>query len=247
MISAIIIDDEEKARKSLNSLIQEYCPQVEVAAMEGTVKGGLNAISKHNPDLLFLDIRMQGETSFDLLEQLEEKDFDIIFITAFNEYALKAFKFNAIDYLLKPVNIDELVDAVKKVEEKPHHFSGDRLGNFIESLKNQSNFDKIALPTMEGLNFVQLDNVIRCESKENYTDFHLANGEKILVSRTIKYFDDLLSECGFFRVHRSHLINLRHIQKYFKGEGGYCVMSDGNQVMVSRRKKEEFLSRFAGA
>jgi len=246
LISAIIIDDEEKARKSLNNLLNEYCPQVEVAAMEGTVKNGLKAILKYNPDLLFLDIRMQGETSFDLLEQIENIDFDIIFITAYNEYAIKAFKFNAIDYLLKPVDIGELEEAVKKVENKSQHFSSDRLGNFIENLKSQSGFSKIALPTMEGLNFVQLEDVIRCESAENYTDFYLGNGNKILVSRTIKYFDDLLSENGFFRVHRSHLINLQHIQKYYKGEGGYCIMSDGSQVMVSRRKKEEFLNRFTG-
>ncbi|PCJ87311.1 MAG: DNA-binding response regulator [Flavobacteriales bacterium] len=247
MLTALIIDDEQKARSNLENLLKDYCPNVEVAAKAGTVSEAMNAIGIYQPDFIFLDVRMQGETGFDLLKQIDNPSFDVIFTTAYNEYALKAFRFCAVDYLLKPLNIDELKEAVKKVEEKhSSQFKKERLELFLQGLKDSGNaFSKIALPTMEGLNFVKIQDIIRCESDENYTNFHLTTDEKILVSKTIKYFDELLQDHNFFRTHRSHLINLNHIKKYVKGDGGYAIMSDGCQVVVSRRKKDDFLQKLA--
>ena len=246
MLTAIIVEDEDKARQNLLALLAEYCENVQVPDTAANVKDALVAIEKHSPDVLFLDVKMQGETGFDLLEQIENIDFEIIFTTAHNEYALKAFKFSAVDYLLKPISIDELVNAVKRVEEKKEAgTSHENIKNLLDNLKGAKTFSKIALPTMEGLFFVQVDEVIRFESDESYTYIYLTNKKRVMVSRNIKYFDDLLTEHDFFRVHRSHLINLNHIQKYYKGEGGYLIMADDSEVLVSRRKREEFLNIFS--
>lgn len=248
MIKAVIIEDEEKARSNLMQILNEYCNNVvEVVDAQDSVKSGILAIQQHNPDLVFLDVQMQGETGFDLLEQIDKINFEIIFTTAHNEYAVRAFKFSAIDYLLKPVDIDELINAVAKTGEKiRQHATKERYELVIENLKGQqSTFNKIALPTAEGLIFVQVAEIIRCESEDNYTHFFLVDGERILVSKTIKYFEELLTDQDFFRVHQSHLININHIKEYHKGEGGYAIMSDDSAVIVSRRKKEAFLKRLS--
>ena len=247
MIRAIIVEDEEKARSNLMQILSEYCSNVEVVDAQDNVKSGVQAIQQHSPDLVFLDVHMQGETGFDLLEQIGSIDFEIIFTTAHNEYAVKAFKFSAIDYLLKPVDIDELINAVKKAGDKiKHDATKERYELVIENLKGQkSTFNKIALPTAEGLIFVQVAEIIRCESEDNYTHFFLKDGERILVSKTIKYFEELLTDQDFFRVHQSHLININHIKEYHKGEGGYAIMSDDSAVIVSRRKKEAFLTKLS--
>jgi len=245
MIRTIIIDDEDNARNNLQAILADNCPNVEVAEMQGTVADGIKAIKKHKPDLVFLDVKMQGETGFDLLKGLDEHDFELIFTTAHDEYALKAFKFSAIDYLLKPIDIDELKNAVDKVEDKlSSRNSKARYDLMVNNLKSTNgSFEKIALPTTDGLIFVQRKNIVRCESADNYTTFYLINGEKILVSKTIKYYEELLLEYNFFRVHQSHLINLNHLKQYHKGEGGYAVMTDDSAVIISRRKKESFLKQ----
>ena len=247
MIRAIIIEDEEKARSNLIQMLSDYCKEVEVVDTGENVQFGIQSINKHNPDLIFLDVHMQGETGFDLLEQIEKIEFEIIFTTAHNEYAVKAFKFSAIDYLLKPVDINELVQAVKKARDKiQEDATKERYEMIIENLKDKKNtFNKIALPTADGLIFVQVSNIIRCEAEDNYTHFFLSNGERILVSKTIKYFEELLADQDFFRVHQSHLINIEHIAEYHKGEGGYAIMSDNSSVIVSRRKKESFLAKLS--
>jgi len=245
-LRTLIIDDEEKARENLKSLLTDFCPNVEVVGMKDSVEDGIAGINEIQPDLVMLDIEMSRGTGFDLLEQLPEINFDIIFITAFHQYAIKAFKFSAADYLLKPISIEELQSAVKRVgEKKARQFSKEQFSHFISTVKPAAKpFNKIALPTMDGLLFVKLEEIVQCSSIDNYTQFHLQSGKKILVSKTIKYFDELLSEHNFFRVHRSHLINLDHIKRYIKGEGGYVIMIDDSQIMVSRRKKEPFLRRF---
>lgn len=244
MLRAIIIDDEKKARNNLLNMLNEYCSDVEVLGDEGTISGGIRAIEKIDPDLVFLDVEMQNETGFDLLEKIDDPNFELIFITAHHEYAIKAFKFSAIDYLLKPINIDELVSAVDKVKEKKTtSVSKEKYDVLMENIKDShASFERIALPTSEGLTFVELNELIRCESTANYTFFFLTSGKKILVSKTIKFYDELLSDHKFYRVHQSHLINLMHIKKYVKGEGGYIIMSDDSMVIVSRRRKESFLS-----
>ncbi len=243
MLKTIIVEDEEKASLNLKNILHEYCNNVEVVAMLDTVALGIAAIKKHKPDLVFLDVKMKGETGFDLLEQINDINFEIIFTTAHNEYALKAFKFSAIHYLLKPIDIDQLVSAIERVKEiKDHKFNKMRFDLAIENLKDQKNtFRKIALPTTDGLVFIQIEDIIRCESEDNYTYFFLQKESKILVSKTIKHYEELLVEHNFFRVHQSHLINLNHITKYHKGEGGYASMADGSSVPVSRRKKVAFL------
>ena len=244
MLKTIIVEDEEKARLNLKHILYEYCKNVEVVDMQDGVKSGIASIKKHNPDLVFLDVKMRGETGFDLLEQIGDINFEIIFTTAHNEYALRAFKFSAIHYLLKPIDIDQLVNAVERVKERQNHkFDKSRFDLAIENLKDQKNsFRKIALPTTDGLVFIQIEDIIRCESEDNYTYFFLQNERRILVSKTIKYFEELLVDHNFFRVHQSHLINLNHINKYHKGEGGYATMADGSSVPVSRRKKNSFLT-----
>lgn len=244
MLKTIIVEDEEKASLNLKNILHEYCENVEVVDMQEGVASGIAAIKKHKPDLVFLDVKMRGETGFDLLEQIGDINFEIIFTTAHNEYALKAFKFSAIHYLLKPIDIEQLVDAVQRVKEiKNHKFNKGRFDMAIENLKDQKNtFRKIALPTADGLIFIQIEDIIRCESEDNYTYFFLQNESKVLVSKTIKHYEDLLVEHNFFRVHQSHLINLNHITKYHKGEGGYATMVDGSSIPVSRRKKIAFLN-----
>jgi len=245
-MKTIIIDDEPKARENLTCLLKENCPSVKIVDDKGTVNEGLLSIKKHQPDLLFLDVQMCGETGFDLLEKLNTIDFEVIFTTAHHEYALKAFKFSAVDYLLKPIVIDELKDAVHRASKHTAQQSHTRIQMITETIKNQQNgFDKIALPSADGFLFVERDDIIRCESTDNYTNFYLNNGSKIMVSKTLKHFDDLLSPHNFFRVHQSHLINLIHLKQYHKGEGGYAIMSDDSSVMVSRRKKGEFLDRLS--
>jgi len=246
-LRAIIIDDEKKARNNLLNLLKEYCAEVEVLADESSISSGIKTIEKLDPDLVFLDIEMQNETGFDLLEKIKEPNFDIIFVTAHHEYAIKAFKFSAIDYVMKPIDIDELVQAVEKVQEKKaSRFTKEKFEVLMENMKDpHASFERIALPTSEGLTFVEINDMIRCESTANYTYFFLEGGKKILVSKTIKFYEELLSDHKFYRVHQSHLINLMHIKKYVKGEGGYIIMSDDSMVMVSRRRKESFLSILA--
>ena len=241
-MKTIIIDDEPKARDNLQLLLSEYCPSIHIVASDGNVNAAIRSIETHCPDLIFLDVQMQGETGFDLLEKLETITFEVVFTTAHHEYALKAFKFSAIDYLLKPIDIDELKSAVIRAQKRNGKQIGKRMQIASDTLEQaKSSFNKIALPTSEGFVFIEKNDIVRCESTDNYTNFYLTDGSKVLVSKTLKHFDELLSPHGFFRIHQSHLINLSHLKSYHKGEGGYAIMSDNSSVMVSRRKKPEFL------
>lgn len=245
MIRAIVIDDEEESRDSIVYILNNYCDNIDIIAEAENVKQGVEAIKNELPDVLFLDIDMPDGTGFDLLEQFPEPDFQVIFITAHDQYALKAIKFSALDYILKPVNPKHLMDAVKKLKTiKPDY---DLISKQISTLfKNRNGFDRITLSTFEGLRFVLLNDIIRCEADGNYTNFYLVSGEKILVTKTLKDFDETLSDHDFIRIHKSHLVNLKYIDRYIKGEGGAIVMTDGAQVEVSRRRKEYFLSRLSG-
>jgi len=245
MIRSIIIDDEPKAQKNLFNLLKEYTPSVDVMAMESTLTEGLKSIEKFEPDVVFLDIEMQNESGFDLFDKVEEPDFEVVFVTAHDEYAVRAFKYAASDYLLKPIDINDLVETVDRLEKRQDKSQRkDQISLLVDNLKNNTNrFDKIVLPTLESMIFVETDSIVRCESLDNYTNFHLQSGKVLLVSKNIKYYEDLLSDRNFFRVHRSHLINLNYIKEYFRGEGGYITMTDGSSVPVARRKKVAFLDR----
>ena len=243
MMRALIIDDEIRSRESLEIIVKENCKNVEVVALAESVESGVAAIKQHKPDLLFLDIELQDGTGFDLLEKSSYGDFHVIFTTAFENYALKALKLSAVDYLLKPINSEELVQAVNKAEELSDSDSTNK--NFellLQNLQNSTGKHKIALPTSEGLTFINVSEIIRCQADGSYTHFFFKDRKKILVSKKIKEYEELLSPYNFVRVHHSHLVNLDEVAKYVRGDGGYVVMSDGETVYVSKRKKEDFMS-----
>jgi len=240
MFRAVIVDDESKARNALKKLLERHCPNIAVLAEGDCVKAGVELIRKHRPDVVFLDVQMPDGTGFDLLEQIGEIDFKIIFASAYDKFAIQAFKFSAVDYLQKPVEAEELVDACSRI-------SGD--GKYTEInkklevlLSNRNSFEKIALPTLEGIDFVKIKEIVRCESDNNYTNIFLVSGQRIVVSKTLKEYDEMLSPFNFFRIHKSSLINLGFLKKYRKGDGGTVVMEDGAELEVSRRRKEDFLN-----
>jgi two-component system LytT family response regulator len=246
MLNCIIVDDEDKSRENLRILIQDFCDNARVVAQCQGVAEALHAIDQHKPHIVFLDIQLQNETGFDLLEKLTEVDFDVIFTTAFSEYAIKAFKFSAIDYLLKPINIDELRNAIDRVEKKVNGAFSARLLNLVQNLKvGNNNKYKLAIPSSDGLVLVKVDEIIYCEASSNYTNICMLDGKKHIVSRTLKEYEDLLADQDFFRIHNSYLINLNAMKKYVRGEGGHVVMSNDVSLDVSKRKKESFLSRIA--
>lgn len=244
MLRCIIVDDEIKSRESLKQMLLLYCQEVEVCALCQSVEEGLEAIDTYKPDIVFLDVQMKQETGFDLLAKVGNIDFEIIFTTAHSEYAIKAIRFSAIDYLLKPIDITDLQNAVGKVKKKQNGNMTDRLQQLLQNLKGVSSDNhKLALPTSEGLTFIKVLDILYCKASGNYTEIFMKDGKKHLVSRQLKEYDDLLSEHNFFRIHHSSLINLNYVQNYIKGDGGYVVMSDNASLDVSRRKKEVFLER----
>lgn len=242
MIKAIIIDDEKNNQELISNLLNSYAENIHVAAIAGSVETAYHAIIEHQPDLIFLDIQMPDGTGFDLLKKFDKIDFKVIFVTAHQEYAIEAFKFSAIDYLLKPLSPSNLISAVKKVEESINSEEINLklktlLSNISEPLKNKK---KIVLKTMERIYSVDINDVIRFESDGGYTKVYLVDGKRIMVSRTMKEYDDLLLGSDFLRVHNSHLINMNHLFCFEKAEG-HVVMKDDSIVPVSNRKKEQLL------
>lgn len=244
MLKTIIIDDEEDARVTLRSFVQSYCPNLEIVEEAEGVADGYRKILGHNPDLVFLDIQMEDGTGFDLLEKIRQPGFQVIFTTAFDEYAIKAFKFSAIDYLLKPIDPDELIEAVSKAQKESGN-AGERISNLMDTHKTKD-FDRITLSSQEGLTVVKLDNIQRLESDSNYTHFFLRSGEKITVPKSLKEYETILPEQRFFRTHQSHIINLDYVKKFVREDGGYVLMDDGAEILVARRRKEEFINVLMG-
>ena len=238
MLDAIIIDDEQAAQLTLMSFLQMHCPTVNVVGTANGVEEGLKLLAHKKTDLLFLDIKMNDGTGFDLLKRLPKINFNLIFTTAYDEYALKAFKFSAIDYLLKPIDPLELKDAVSKIKIESSNTSKS-LDSMMEMYSNKV-FDKLAIPSVDEFSFVHLSQIIRCEASSNYTIIFLENGKKIVAPKTLKEFEALLSSEGFFRVHQSHLISLNHIKQFQKNKNK-IIMNDASEVEVSRRKKSIFL------
>jgi two-component system LytT family response regulator len=245
-IRTLIVDDEELARKNLEFLLNDYCEGIQVIGEAGNVREAKKFLNSNKIDLLLLDIEMPNGSGFELLESIKDEiDFKIIFITAYHEYALKAFKYSAVDYLLKPINPEDLQAAMNKVKPGLDKDSPEKIEALIENMgKRGEQLEKIALASMEGLQFVNLDEIMYCESQDNYTQFFLTDGRRIMVSKTIKFFEEVLDQAKFFRVHRSNIINLRYIDKYVKGEGGFVVLKQGARIPVSRRRKESFLQLF---
>jgi len=245
MLRTIIIDDEAPMRQSLKMMLKASCPGIRVIASADGVKSGVAAIRKFHPDLVFLDIQMGDGTGFDLLNQLEPIEFKLIFITAYDQYAVNAFKFSAMDYLLKPVDQEELEKAVKKTEKTILQGIKTQL-NALESNMGQEETTsrKIILRTHDSIHLITTREIVCCESDGSYTIFHITNGNNIVVSSSLKEYDEILSESGFFRVHKSFLINLSHIIRFEKSDGGYIILSNDSKVPVASRKKEQLLELF---
>ena len=240
MKRAIIIDDVENARIGLRKDLEDYCPEVEIVGEADGVISGAKLIRESQPDIVFLDIQMNDGSGFDLLEILDNIDFKIIFTTSSNEYAIKAFKFSAVDYLLKPVDPLELKDAVDKASGN----NGQALSTLKENMAD--GLSRLALNSQDKIKIVKVDEVVRCESSGSYTLFYMADGEEILVTRTLKEYDKLLSDHGFLRVHQTHLVNLNFIKEYIKSDGGYLMLSNGKDIPVSSRKKSEVMRVLMG-
>ncbi|MEP6646176.1 MAG: LytTR family DNA-binding domain-containing protein [Saprospiraceae bacterium] len=242
MITAIIIDDERKGRHALRQKLNDYCPQVEVLGEAENGNEGLKLIEKHEPSIVFLDIEMPMMNGFEMLGHVPSQKFHLIFTTAYDQYAIKAIKYAAFDYLLKPIDIEELQLTIKKAEEQiALNNTAERLSTLAYNLAGKHQLQKIAIPTMEGLSFFNLSDIIFLKAESNYTTLHFINHTSLMASRTMRDFEELLPTDMFFRTHNSYIINLNYIKRYLKGDGGQIEMQNGDFVDVARRKKEEFI------
>lgn len=246
MFKTVIVDDEPKNLRILKKLLQDFCPQIQVIGEAGDAKMAFKVIRELKPELVILDIEMPYGNAFDLLDSLMPIDFEIIFITAFDNYSLKAFKYSALDYLLKPVDISELQLATEKAIQK---ITGKNINQqvalLLSNFKNpQNNLQKIAIPTMDGFVFMNVEDIARCEANGAYTFIHTIRNEKITASKSIREYEELLPSAIFCRIHNSHLVNLNKIKKYSKGRGGTVIMEDGAILEVAIRRRDEFLSIF---
>lgn len=247
MLKAILIDDEPGCLQSLSHDLSTHCPGVEIVARCDNGKEAIKMIHLHKPDVLFLDIDMPYINGFDLLEMVRDVAFEVIFTTAYDTYAIQAFRISAVDYLLKPIDTEALVAAVEKVRILREKGNTSRQINFliqqIKDLEN-NNVRKIALPTFDGLEFIHMDDILYCQSDGAYTYVHFTDGSKLYISKTLRFLEDALCNYHFFRVHNSFIVNLNHVTKYTKTDGGLLVMSNGKQIRVSRSKKDELLGLF---
>lgn len=239
---AIIIDDEKKGREILKSLIETYCKEVEIIAEASSAAEGYELIQKHDPDVIFLDVEMPSGDGFSLLERFEEISFQVVFTTAFDDYAIKAIKFHALDYLLKPIDIDELRGAVENVKKalKEEQGASKRYMELLQSRKMEHS-GKLALPIKDGIIYLSISEIIRVESDGAYSIFYTDNGKKHLSSKNLGEYEEILPSFGFFRVHRSHIVNIKKVKKFIRNDGNFIEMEDGSRVEIARRKKDEFL------
>ncbi len=245
MLRTIIIDDEAHMRQSWRKWSLAFAPSIKLVDTADGVKTGVEAIRKYHPDLILLDIKMNDGTGFDLLKQLQPVDFKVIFVTAYDQYAVKAFKFSAIDYLLKPVDPDELKEAVCKAEDIMQKDFKTQLDTLEENMRSEDKTNKkIILRTFDNIHLVKVQDINYCASEGSYTTIHLLGGKTILVSNILKEYDEMLNDSGFYRVHKSYLINMRQIIRFEKGEGGYVVLDDESKIPVASRKREELLEMF---
>jgi len=246
-IKAILIDDELNSLQNLQQKLEGFCPDIAIVAVTQKPEEGLILIRQHQPDVVFLDIEMPKISGFRMLEELGEYDFDIIFTTAYNHYSVDAIRISAFDYLVKPIGIEELQQAVERLSKSLHRQTKEKIDILKKSLSdNRSQDDKIAISTSEGIEFIPIKNIIHIESKSNYSKIFLMDNKSIMVTKILKDFEEMLLPYNFYRVHNSHLINLNYIQKYVRSQGGHVQLQDGTLIDISRRKKEEFLKMIGG-
>ena len=243
-MKAILIDDEPNALDTLEIELNAYCPQVQVMAKCANAKAGIAAIQELNPDLVFLDIEMPWMNGFEMLQQFEAIHFEVIFVTAYDQFAIRAFEFSALDYLLKPVSKAKLISAVDKAaNKKEKSLPARQLELLIHHLTNiQNPSPNIALPTPEGLEFVAIADIIYLEADSNYVSIFLVSGGKLFLAKTLKHMEALLAGHHFLRIHQSYLVNVSHIRKYIKGQGGYVIMNNGKSLTVSRANREKLMN-----
>jgi two-component system LytT family response regulator len=228
-------------------LLKTYCPQVKIEAMCNAAEKGIEAIKKHQPDVIFLDIEMPHMNGFDMLEQFDKLNFDVVFCTAYDQFAIKAFRYSALNYLLKPVDPEDLKETIRRLEEKKSVPSHDQIELLLQNMKNTAKptVQRIALTTGDGMIFVSTAEILYCQAESNYTAVILEGGKKILVSKVLKEIDETLSGPDFFRVHNSYLININRIKKLVRGDGGYIIMDDGANISISRNRRQEFMELFS--
>ncbi|WP_310378535.1 LytTR family DNA-binding domain-containing protein [Flavobacterium sp.] len=237
----ILIEDEDQAISALLADIKQHCPELEIIGTAGSVEEGVKLIQKLSPELVFLDIQLSDGLGFDILETFKNNNFKIIFTTAYSQYAIKAIKFSALDYLLKPINTGELKIAVKKAFDTNKETNQAQIENFIKNQNLLNPNKRIALQTSQGVFLYELQTIIRCNSEGNYTSIHFTNGKRLLIAKPLKEYEDILSSFGFERIHHSHIINLNHLVSYLNKDGGYVVLSDNTSLPVSIRKKSQLL------
>ena len=243
MIKTILVDDEPRGLSTLKTLLNEYCPELKIVAECSEAESAKEKIELLAPQLAFLDISLPGKNSFDLLAELGQIDFEIIFVTAHNEYTLQAFHYSAVDYLMKPIDEDLLADAVRRAVKR---ITVNTINNNVSTLlhnlhKTQSPQEmKLCIPSLKGFQVVELKDILYCEASSSYTNFHFANKHTICTAKSIHEYEELLADAGFVRIHKSYLINLLHVKEYIKGEGGSVILTGGNEIEVSRRKKRYF-------
>ncbi|MFK8007144.1 MAG: LytR/AlgR family response regulator transcription factor [Saprospiraceae bacterium] len=240
-MKTIIVEDEEKSRLTLANMLNNYCEGVEIIDSVDSIAKAVISIKKNKPDFIFLDIEFPGENGFSIFEHFPDPDFEIVFTTAYDTYALQALKMSAVDYLLKPIDLEDLQAAIIKVQDKKNiEASKFRVSILKGNINNQ--FQKLALPTNDGFSFVELNDILRCEAEGNYTLFHMNNASKIVVCRTLKTYHDILTDFNFFRISRSQLINLKYIKNFTRKRNSTVTMTDGSILSVSFGRKDEFLS-----
>lgn len=235
-MKALIVDDEIANRENLQGLLKTYAPDVQVCAVAESVDDAVNAIRLHRPELVFLDIQLHGQSGFDLLKQLGEINFEIIFVTAYDQYGIQAVKFAALDYLLKPIDIDELKAAIDKARKAiQQRKKNERLGYLLEYLKDDNQVKpRIALPMFGETRYVNIADIVRCEADNTYTKFVLVSGEQVLVSKTLKEYADMLAGYSFLRAHQTHLVNMTYIKSWLREDGGCLLLTDGTKIPVSK-------------
>ncbi len=244
-MKGIIVDDEAKSRTMLKALCEAYCEDVEICGLAASVNEAIELVNIHQPDIVFLDIRMPIQSGFSLLEHYKELPFEVIFTTAYDQYALKAFDYSAADYLLKPISVEDLKKAVNKIKQQKGGLSKKEQLSLLKDAIEGKTLNKIVLTTLDGFTFVRFDEIVRCEAQGNYTDVFLNPPASLLITKTLKHYESVLPPSIFFRVHKSHVINLNYVRRFVRGKQGMIEMNDGTMIEVSLRKKDALLHKLA--